>query len=797
MNNKMKKALLIAACAIVTVGLIAAAPISRLVYTIYDTIRTNGIIRDLENKKNNKDNDEEEKEVNRKAFYKGSADGYTFDFLALIDDKNFELAHYERTENATTVHYQTQGEYTLKNNVVTITDVSASVSTLYKNGEYKSGSTAETRKALYDGIYSDTSFALQSDGTFTVGGKSDTEDEIKSKAEVYFLYDESSRPTYKSITVFDDNTYIAYCFALNSKNHEEAAGTFIGRGEYTVKKSNVAPNEDKPDETYDVLSLKPGFGYDYANNNGSLMGFDCITEKSFEQWFMLSLSGAATAEIRTSKTGYSYSVGAKTETFGKWSVSFVDIGSTDEPEENEDIKLEVETSVEGKPFVLSFKADGTLETGWTNYPTTIKEAKWFVFDGKIVLDLADAGYSASIDGNEIAVDYGQMGVKKYTLTAEQKANILAKDGDITSEVATSDKDNPFVLTFKADGTLETGWTKYAQTIKSASWSVADGALSFDMGETGYTVKVNGNEIAVNYGQMGEKTFTLTDAQLNALKSVEFTLFTAEVATSVADKPFVLTFKKNGTLETGWTNYPGTVKSASWSVVDGALSFDMGETGYTVKVNDNEIAVTYGQMGEKVYALTDEQLKLLGVSLDITLEVETSVQGKPFVLTFKNDGTLETGWTNYPTTIKSAKWYAFGNKLVLELDGTNYSATVNGKEIKVSYGQMGEKTFTLTDAQLARLLKNTADITSEVATSVEGKPFVLTFKADGTIETGWTNYPTTIKSASWSVVDGALSLDMGETGYTVKVNGKEIAVNYGQMGEKTFTLTDAQLATLLG
>ena len=610
MNNKMKKALLIAACAIVTVGLIAAAPISRLVYTIYDTIRTNGIIRDLENKKNNKDNEEEEKEVNRKAFYKGSADGYTFDFLALIDDKNFELAHYERTENATTVHYQTQGEYTLKDNVVTITDVSASVSTLYKNGEYKSGSSAEARKALYDGIYSETSFALQSDGTFTVGGKSDTKDEIKSKAEVYFLYDESSRPTYKSITVFDDNTYIAYCFALNSKNHEEAAGTFIGRGEYTVKKSNVAPNEDKPDETYDVLSLKPGYGYDYANNNGSLMGFDCITEKSFEQWFMLSLSGTATAEIRASKTGYSYSVGAKTETFGKWSVSFVDIGSTDEPKENEDIKLEVASSEADKPFVLTFKNDGTLETGWTKYAQTIKEAKWFVFDGKIVLDLADAGYSASIDGNEIAVDYGQMGVKKYTLTAEQKANILAKDGDITSEVATSDKDNPFVLTFKADGTLETGWTKYAQTIKSASWSVVDGALSLDMGETGYTVKVNGNEIAVNYGQMGEKTFTLTDAQLNALKSVEFTLFTAEVASSEADKPFVLTFKKNGTLETGWTKYAQTIKSASWSVVDGALSFDMGETGYTVKVNGKEIAVNYGKMGEKTFTLTDAQLAAL-------------------------------------------------------------------------------------------------------------------------------------------------------------------------------------------
>ena len=83
-------------------------------------------------------------------------------------------------------------------------------------------------------------------------------------------------------------------------------------------------------------------------------------------------------------------------------------------------------------------------------------------------------------------------------------------------MASSDSANPFVLTFKNDGTLETGWKKYAQTIKSAKWSVKDGALSLNFEGTDYTATVNGDDITVNYGQMGEKIFTLSDSQLKAL-----------------------------------------------------------------------------------------------------------------------------------------------------------------------------------------------------------------------------------------------------------------------------------------
>ena len=52
---------------------------------------------------------------------------------------------------------------------------------------------------------------------------------------------------------------------------------------------------------------------------------------------------------------------------------------------------------------------------------------------------------------------------------------------------------------------------------------------------------------------------------------------------------------------------------------------------------------------------------------------------------------------------------------------------------------------------------------------------------------------------WSVADGALTLEM-DYGYTVAENaegGLDITVNYGQMGEKTYTMTAEQAKTVLG
>ncbi|MBQ3156506.1 MAG: hypothetical protein IJB81_06220, partial [Clostridia bacterium] len=126
----------------------------------------------------------------------------------------------------------------------------------------------------------------------------------------------------------------------------------------------------------------------------------------------------------------------------------------------------------------------------------------------------------------------------------------------------------------------------------------------------------------------------------------------------------------------------------------------------------EITVNYGQMGEKVYTMTAEQLAALtGAEVaapageDVTLALETSVPDKPFILALKADGKLRTGWTNYEQTMMDGTWKAEGGKLVLDMAYGSTIAENNGNlEITVNYGQMGEKVYTMTAEQAALLLK---------------------------------------------------------------------------------------------
>ena len=87
---------------------------------------------------------------------------------------------------------------------------------------------------------------------------------------------------------------------------------------------------------------------------------------------------------------------------------------------------------------------------------------------------------------------------------------------------------------------------------------------------------------------------------------------------------------------------------------------------------------------------------------------------------------------------------------------------------------------------------------EIASSTEGKPFILDLNADGTLRTGWTLHEVTLKDGTWAVADGALVLTM-EYESTITQNaegGLDITVNYGQMGEKTYTMTADQAKAIL-
>ena len=750
MNTKLKKVLLGFAALLVAVALIAIAPISRIVYAIYDANRTNTILQQLEAEAGGSQDatpGDSAANIFHKQAYLGrtqeTVDGKMIekiDLLVLTSENGYELSYYERVETDTTSYtseyFHMTGSYTREGNVLTVepgigvlAQSKDGVSYVYYNAQYLTAEEAggdKTRDEIYDMKYSSRQIALMKDGSFLVGGESDSDEELGAPEgrSVYTEYTEQGRKTHKTLVLQEGGIYFVYSHATNSSNAEQTTGCLFGFGSYEIKDADksIAPDEAVPEETYDIVTGEVGVGYMYANNNGSHMHFDLQTGDAFSSWLATSLN-ATSPTFYVTESGFTLKLGALKTTVAPWGLYIPAAdGGEEEAEEavTDSLKLEVETSVEGKPFVLEFNADGTLRTGWTNYEETMMDGTWAITDGTLALNMA---YGAAVTENaegglDITVDYGQMGEKVYTMTAtmfDALKNIELPVEGVALEVETSVEGKPFVLNLNTDGTLLTGWTNYEQTLQEGTWTITDGALFLNMAY-GSAITQNaegGLDITVDYGQMGEKVYTMTADQFAALKSIELPAqgVTMEVETSVEGKPFVLELNADGTLRTGWTNYEETMMDGTWTATDGTLVLDM-VYGATIAENAEgglDITVDYGQMGEKVYTMTADQLAALNIELadkGVALEVETSVAGKPFVLELNADGTLRTGWTNYEQTMVDGTWTATDGNLVLDMG--DYSATITenaegGLDITVDYGQMGEKVYTMTVEQADAIL----------------------------------------------------------------------------------------------
>ena len=649
MNPKMKKFLIGLASVLLAVALIVVAPVSRIVYGIYDANRTKTILQQLEAEATAPQG-EQVNDFHKQAFLsqsqetEGSKTVETIEMLVLTSESIYEIIYYERTVDGekayTSDYFRMRGNYTREGNLLTVepgigvlaktTDGS---SYTYYNAQYLNAEEAgsdKTRDEVYDMKYASREIALMKDGTFVVGGQSDSEEELGAPEgrNVYTTAVLQGRVTYKTLVTTDDGTYFVYSQSTNSNNVEQTTGALFGYGTYEIKATDkgVVPDESKPEETYDIISGTPGVGYTYANNNGSHMHFDLQNPKSFSQWLATSFN-AATPTFYVTETGFTMKLGALKTVVEPWGLYIPSADSEEQPQTqepaDENIRLEIASSQEGKPFVLEFRADGTLTTGWTNYEQTIQEGKWTVTDGTLALEMA---YEYTIAENaegglDITVNYGQMGEKTYTMTADQAAALLGgaaapAGNDVKLEIASSQEGKPFILYLNADGTLTTGWTNYEQTMQEGTWTVTDGTLALEMAYE-YTVAENaegGLDITVNYGQMGEKTYTMTADQAALLGAVApaGNDVKLEIASSQEGKPFILYLNADGTLTTGWTNYEQTMQEGKWSVTDGALVLEMAYE-YTIAENAEgglDITVNYGQMGEKTYTMTADQAQAL-------------------------------------------------------------------------------------------------------------------------------------------------------------------------------------------
>lgn len=249
-----------------------------------------------------------------------------------------------------------------------------------------------------------------------MGGKSDAKDELPAPAgrNVYTNTVLQGRVTYKTLVTLDDNTYIVYSHATNSNNAEQTTGSLFGYGNYVIKDTDksIVPDETKPEETYDIFSGEPGIGYMYANNNGSHMQFDLQTGAGFSQWLATSFN-TPTPTFHVTETGFTVKLGALRTVIEPWGLYIPAADSEEQAPETptaESDKVELETSQEGKPFVLELRADGTMVTGWTNYEQTMLEGKWTVTYGVLVLEMdypATVAENAEV-GLDVTVNYGQL-----------------------------------------------------------------------------------------------------------------------------------------------------------------------------------------------------------------------------------------------------------------------------------------------------------------------------------------------------------------------------------------------------
>jgi len=748
MNPKLKKGLLGLGSILLVVALIAIAPISRLVYSVYDAGRTRDILQQLENEANAQDGPTVN-DFHKQAYFMSAQDtdgGKTvnrMDLLVLTSDNAYELTYYERVEDGSTSYtseyFHMTGTYTRDGNMLTVEPGIGVLSQnpgnsgfTHYNAQFLTAEEAagdKTRDEVYAMKYSSKEIALMKDGSFAVGGTSDSKEELGAP-EGRKVYTDSvlqGRVTYKTLVTLDDGTYILYSQATNSNNVEQTTGSLFGFGTYEIKDTDkgIVPDEAVPEETYDIVTGSVGRGYMYANNNGSHMQFDLQSASSFSQWLATSFN-AVTPTFYVTESGFTIKMGALKTVVEPWGMYIPAAESEEEPgsdaptEPGQNVELEIASSVEGKPFILNLNADGTLLTGWTNYEQTMQEGKWSVNGGELVLEME---YSYQVvknaDGSvDITINYGQMGEKTYTMTAEQFASLqnggesAAPAGSIELELESSVEGKPFVLNLNADGTLLTGWTNYEQTMQEGKWSVNGGELILEM-EYSYQVVKNADgsvDITVNYGQMGEKTYTMSAEvaeQFAAMQGGGADGVELEVASSVEGKPFVLNLNADGTLLTGWTNYEQTMQEGKWSVNGGELVLEMEYSYQVVKNADGSIDITvnYGQMGEKTYTMSVEVAEQFAVMQGggaggVELEIASSVEGKPFVLNLNADGTLLTGWTNYEQTMQEGKWSVNGGDLLLEME-YSYRVVKNADgsvDITINYGQMGEKTYTMTAEQ---------------------------------------------------------------------------------------------------
>ena len=188
MNKKTKKVLTGVLALLVFVALVVCAPVSRLVYSIYDGNRTDKILAQLEAEEMaaQKNDTAAVNNFHKQAYLtaaeetNGDAKLETTHLLVLTSENTYELNYYERTVKGdsafTSEYFRMTGAYTREGNMLTVepgigvlAQSKDGSSYTYYNAQYLTAEEAagdKIRDEVYDMKYASRQIALMQDGSF-------------------------------------------------------------------------------------------------------------------------------------------------------------------------------------------------------------------------------------------------------------------------------------------------------------------------------------------------------------------------------------------------------------------------------------------------------------------------------------------------------------------------------------------------------------------------------------------------------------------------------------------------------
>ena len=701
----------------------------------------------------------------------GGAKIQGYQLLGLLTEDKAVLISYEKyVPTSGSAHtyssYQSISSYTRNKNILNFSFSSAAyvnrsdtLNVVYNHAD--DGSKA--KEAFASAFGSDTgSFLLKEDGTFVLGDKDEGSlASGLSTANTYFDYDESSRPTYKVVTLLDNGDCYLNSFAFDSKNPNSPVSSF-------VTKTTYQKIDDKSTSDYDVVHVNLGRGHMYANNNGSDMEFDIMSDASFNQWVGMSVGQIHSYKV--TKTGFEGILGT-VKPYG-FEVMTEEAGE-DKPTEEKDVLEDAVLVLQGsknKDIRLGFFADKTYRFVWSAYK--IDEQGTYEYDkenGKVILT---TGSGENIKTNEIVKneaddDYSIHYVSKRSAQLTQDFSLtqaqFSKYFQVTSLMSLKgDKNEKITLELLSDGSFVFEF--------EGTPAKEEGTYSYDSTKDVLTLKVNDTEVGKSVYSDGLYVISYQfskNAQLTQTYSVAkaefgkvFVHSLASLRGEVMNENCVLTFNSDFTTnlhmyvaaQSKTYELPGT-----YTVLDdGNVEVKNQKGGVACtsqKLDDSTYVFNYSSGLTQTFKMDSESFRTAFSSSDVMVNGVKNPDKTS--LSLNHDHTYSFGFAfsgSWRYEVGGWKYDATKDKFVLTLGGTvneltkQADGTYKGKYVAHVSSQLSQE-FVIPDTDflpkaVVSIEKNNASGTKFGFIFYSDHSFAFHFYTYGVTEKGTWSYDST-------------------------------------------------------